>query len=117
MFDLEYGAIDALGALFKIRTLNFQKRKPIQFTVYSSEKNWTLEALPVGFETIEVKAGKFKAVKVRLKTSAGQDFEQEGNMFLWIATDHPNRPLVKVEAELKFGSVDLQLHKLKVPKK
>ena len=105
------GAIDALGAVYKLRTLELKKGVPEKFLVYTSEKNWWLEARPVEVEMVEVKAGTFKAVKVDLRTTVGEDLEQKGAMTMWIATDHPNRPLIKVEGEAKFGSYYLELDK------
>lgn len=106
-FTLSYGAIDALGAFFKLRTLNYDKG-PVRFTVYSSEKNWILEAIPTGKEKIEVPAGTFESDKLKMKTFLGDKLEQRGQMTVWVARKPP-RPLVKIEGEFKFGNLNLEL--------
>ena len=62
--ELSPGAIDALGVIYKIRTLDFEIGKLEKLLVYSSQKNWWLEAKPVSLDQIEVPAGKFKAFKL-----------------------------------------------------
>jgi hypothetical protein len=79
--------------------------------VYSSGQNWWLEATPVAFEEITTKAGKFKAVKLNLQTYIGQDLQQKGMVDVWIATEHPSHPLVQVKAEIKLGSVWIEMVK------
>lgn len=108
-FDLMYGAVDALGAVFRLRTLSHELNKPEKFVVYTSEKNWELEATPVAHEKVQVKAGTFETVKLELKTFLGKDLQQRGKVFVWIAHQHPSRPVVKVEGEVTFGSVYLLL--------
>lgn len=108
-FELMYGAVDALGAVFKLRTLRHELNKPEKFVVYTSEKNWELEATPVAHEKVQVKAGEFDTVKLELKTFLGKDLQQKGQVFVWIAHKHPNRPVIKVEGEVTFGSVYLLL--------
>jgi hypothetical protein len=108
-FDLQYGATDALGAVYKLRGLKFELGKPQKFLVYSSEKNWILEAVPKKIEKVEVKAGKFEAIKLSMKTYIGQELSQKGNLDVWIATQHPSHPMVKVEGEAKFGKFYLEL--------
>ncbi|WP_159455384.1 DUF3108 domain-containing protein [Pseudobacteriovorax antillogorgiicola] len=108
-YDVFPGAVDALGAAYKLRSLDFKVGEKQKFVVYTSEKNWWLEAMPLAEEKVQVKAGTFDAVKVNLITSAGQQFEQKGTVTMWLATNHPNKPLIKIEGEAKFGSFYLEL--------
>ena len=108
-FPVTHGALDALGALFKLRTLEYELKKEHRLLVYTSEKNWWLEAHPVAFESVTVNAGTFDTVKLSLKTYLGKDLQAKGDVFVWIATKHPSRPLVKIEGEVTFGSVYLIL--------
>ena len=79
-FDLEYGAVDALGAVFLLRTKNYKLGKIERFMVYTSEKNWWLEAKPVAFEKVKVPAGTFDTVKLSLKTYIGRELQQKGDV-------------------------------------
>ena len=109
---LQYGALDTLGGFYKLRTLSYDKG-PVRFTVYASEKNWTLEAVPLGVEKVTVPAGTFQADKLNLKTYVDGKAEQRGVLRVWVARSHPARPLVKIEGEFKFGNITLELQKFK----
>jgi hypothetical protein len=111
--DLSRGAMDALGVIFYLRTRDFVKGKVERAPVYSSEKNWWLEAMPLGEETLEVPAGKFKAMKLKLTTFLGKELQQQGDVYAWIATDRPSRPLVQLQGEIKIGNVWMKLHHYK----
>lgn len=109
-FDLQFGAIDALGVVFRMRTKNYVLNKVERELVYTSEKNWWLEAKPIAFEKITVPSGTFDTVKLKLQTFIGKELQQKGDVYAWIATDHPAKPLVQVEGEIKIGSLWMRLH-------
>lgn len=108
--DVQYAAIDAIGAALKLRTYDYKINTPEKFLVYTSEKNWFFEATPVAKETIEVPAGKFKATKLKLQTYIGKDLQQKGDVYAWVADAVP-RQLVQIQGEIKIGSVFMKLHK------
>lgn len=112
-FDLSYGANDALGVIFNLRTRAFKMGQKERILVYTSEKNWYLEAEPVAFEKVTVPAGTFDAVKLKLQTYIGKDLQQKGDVHAWVATDTPDRQLVQIQGEIKIGSVWIKLHKYK----
>ena len=112
-FDLSYGANDALGVLFNLRTKNYKLGQKERVLVYTSEKNWYLEAEPVAFEDVTVPAGVFKAVKLKLQTFLGKDLQQKGEVYMWIGTETADRPLVQIQGEIKIGSIWIKLHKYK----
>ncbi|MFK7825112.1 MAG: DUF3108 domain-containing protein [Oligoflexales bacterium] len=114
--ELNPGAIDALGVIYKIRTLDFEIGKMQKLLVYSSQKNWWLEAKPVAIEQIKVPAGEFQAFKLKLQTYIGKELQQKGDVFAWIAKNHPNRPLVKLTGEIKIGNVVMELKSFYTPK-
>ena len=108
--EAQYGAVDVIGATLKLRTFNYVPGKAERFLVYTSEKNWFLEAHPVGIEDVSVPAGTFKAMKVRLQTFIGKEMQQKGDVFVWIADDK-QRTLVQVQGDIKIGSVYMRLSK------
>ena len=77
--------------------------------VYSSSKTWLLEAMPEGYENIETPIRKFKTVKLKVKTFVGEQLEQNGDAYAWVAIDDPQRPLVKLQANIKIGAVKMLL--------
>lgn len=111
-FDLAYGAIDALGVAYWLRTRTWEVGKTQRALVYTSEKNWWLDATPVAMETIKVGAGEFPSVKMKLQTFIGKSLQQKGDVHVWIATEHPARPIVQIQAEIKIGSLWIGLHQL-----
>lgn len=107
------GANDALSAVFNLRTRDYEIGKIERAMVYTSENNWLLEAMPLVVEQVEVPAGKFEAVKLKLQTYLGKDLQQKGDVHMWIATKHPSRPMVLMTGEVKVGSVALKLKEFK----
>lgn len=112
-YFLKSGAIDVYGALYKLRTIDYKVGTKVNLLVYTSEKNWELEAHPIAIENIDVSGVIYETVKLKMKTYIGKALQQKGNFYIWIATKHPNRPLVKVEADVAFGSIYLHLEKFK----
>jgi hypothetical protein len=110
-FELIPGSTDILSGFYEMRQKKYKIGKVEKSLVYTSEESWWAEFTPVSFEEVEVPAGKFNAVKLSLKTYIGKVAQQKGDMFMWIAVDHPSRPLVKVEGEVKVGSITLELRK------
>lgn len=108
--DVQYGAIDVIGATLKLRTFEYVPGKTERFLVYTSEKNWFLEASPIGIEDVTVPAGTFKAMKIKLQTFIGKALQQKGDVFVWIANDK-SRTLVQVQGDIKIGSVYMRLSK------
>ena len=106
---LKPGAIDALSAIYKLRTLSYKLNKTERFLVYTSEKNWWLEATPEALEDLEVPAGKYRAWKLKLQTYLGKDLQQKGDVYVWIAKSSPNRPLIRVDGNIKIGTVRLEM--------
>jgi hypothetical protein len=106
---LQPSADDALGALYKLRTYDWQLNKTERILVYTSEKNWWLEATPIAVETVKTAIGNHKAYKLTVKTYLGKELQQRGKLFVWIAADHPNHPMLRVEGEVTFGSIYLEL--------
>lgn len=108
--DVQYGAIDAIGAALKLRTFQYTLGTPEKFLVYTSEKNWFFEATPLAVETVEVAAGSFKATKLKLQTYIGKDLQQKGDVYAWISTTAPHQ-LVQIQGDIKLGSVFMKLHR------
>jgi hypothetical protein len=109
-FPLHRGAIDALGAIFAIRSRHLKVGQKERAPIYTSQQNWWLEADPVALETVDVAAGTFKAFKIKLQTFIGHELQQKGDVFAWIA-DSKSKELVQIQGEIKIGSVWIKLHK------
>ena len=110
--DLSYGAVDSIGSVYLLRTKDFKIGKKERVLVYTSEKNWWLEAEPKEFEKLTTEAGTFDTVKVKLTTYIGKELQQKGEIYVWIGRGE-GRPLVKVDAEIKIGNLSMTLKKIK----
>lgn len=108
--EVQYGAVDAIGSALKIRTMEHKIGKPEKFLVYTSEKNWFLEAVPVSIEDVKVPAGSFPSTKIRLQTYIGKDLQQKGDVFAWVHTKPPHQ-LVQIQGDIKLGSVFMRMSK------
>jgi hypothetical protein len=107
------GANDSLGVAYNLRARKFKLGQVERAPVYTSEKNWWLEATPLAFEKIQVPAGTFDTVKLKLKTFIGKQMQQQGDVYAWIATSTPEKQLVQIQGEIKLGSVWIKLHSYK----
>jgi hypothetical protein len=110
-FDLAYGANDALAVIFNLRSRTFKIGKKERALVYTSEKNWWLEADPIAFEKVTVGAGTFDTVKLKLQTFIGQELQQKGDVYAWYDVKSPAAPLVQIQGEIKIGSMFIKLDK------
>lgn len=115
--EINAGVMDSLSAAFKLRTLNYQIGKSQRLSVYSSGKSWWLRIDALNQEKIAVPAGVFSTVKLALYTYLGDALQQKGEIFVWIATDHVEHPLVKIKAEVKIGALLLELNKFQAGNK
>jgi hypothetical protein len=106
---LNPSSIDAMGVIFKLRTYSWDLQKTERILVYTSEKNWWLEATPLAVETLKSATGTYRAHKIALRTYLGKELQQRGKLFVWIAADDPSRRLLKIEGEVTFGSIYLEL--------
>lgn len=102
-------AIDAMSAAYKLRTFDYQLYKTERVMVFTSDKNWWLEATPLALEDVTTAIGTHKAFKLQVKTFLGKELQQKGNLYIWIAQNHPQRPILKIQGELSFGSVYMEI--------
>lgn len=106
---LSYGATDVLSAVYYLRTKDYEIGKVERTLLYASGKNLWLEADPVGYETLTVPAGTFKALRLKLRAYFRDEPLRKRSVEVWLVPDHPNRPIVRAEAQMKVGHVSMEL--------
>ncbi len=111
--DYMTDSTDELGAVFRLRTFDYELNNIVKYRVYTSGKDWMLEANPEKIEKITVPYGQYEAVRLDLKTYADKAYKQIGIVKVWIANNHPNKLMLKVEAEIKLGSFIFSLKEFK----
>lgn len=107
---LDPGANDIVSAFYNIRSKSMKKGDVHKILVYTSEKNWFAEATVISEEKIKVPAGEFESAKIKLKTYLGKQLQQRGDLYMWVALT-PDRPVVKIEGDIKIGRVKFELSK------
>jgi len=111
-FPLESGANDIVSSFYHLRTKSMNVGDVHKILIYTSEKNWFAEATVLAKETVKVPFGKFETAKIKLKTYLGKELQQRGDLYFWIGLT-PERPVVKIEGEIKIGKVKFNLSQFK----
>ncbi len=106
---LSYGAKDILSVIYFLRAKHYVIGRTERTQIYVSGKNMWLEVEPAGVETVKVAVGTFEALKLKLQAYFEGKPVRKTRVELWIAQTHPQRPLVRVEANLKVGHLTLEL--------
>lgn len=106
---LSYGAKDILSVIYFLRTKDYVIGRVERTQIYVSGKNLWLEVEPTGVETLEVPAGTFEALKLKLQAYFEGKPVRKTRVDLWIPQSHPQRPIVRVDARIKVGHLILEL--------
>jgi Kdo2-lipid IVA lauroyltransferase/acyltransferase len=105
-------AVDMFTALYYARLLEFQKDKPVEFTVYENNQNLVVGLLPVANEIVQTKSGVYQCWKLAVTVKLENVLKPTGEMFLWLSDDF-KKYIVKFEAKLKIGSLRGELISLR----
>lgn len=95
---------DSLSSLFFVRTRKLVPGQVIDFPVVAQNRTWHAMVTIVRREEINTPLGKMKTIVVKPEMKFNGVIEKKGDSFLWL-TDDDRRFLVKLEAQVKIGSV------------
>lgn len=103
------GTRDPLGALYALRSVDWQKTPEFRVPVYDGRDVYEMRSrLEAASEEITVTAGKYSASHISIRLFQ-HDKEVSGlNFSAWLAHD-PARTPVLLQADLPFGSVRVEL--------
>ena len=110
-FEISRYVNDIMSAFYYTRTLDFTQSKPgdkFHLKNFYNDKNYPLDVLFHGKETIEVDAGKFDCIIIEPLVVEGGLFKNEGNILIWLTDDELKMP-VKVKSKVIIGSIDAEL--------
>ncbi len=102
---------DILSAFYFMRTYNYEGLKPGQQVFLKNfyrDSTFTLTIKFIGKETVEVDAGKFKAIVLEPVMKEGGLFKSSGRILVWLTDDERRMP-VQVKAEIPIGSIKAEL--------
>jgi Protein of unknown function (DUF3108) len=103
------GTFDPLGALFTLRTIDWQKTTEWQAPVYDGRDVYELKAKPEAEnEAVKVAAGNYSATRVSLRVWKHGKELSDIDFSVWLAHDAARTP-VMMRAELPLGSVSVEL--------
>jgi len=111
--DIPEQVQDALSSLYYLRTVDeFTIGKVITVNVFDSDKNWSIEVLTMGRETVKTPAGEFAAIKVKTHPLYEGVFLNKGEVFIWL-TDDSRRVPVLMKSTITIGSFVFSLTDMK----
>jgi hypothetical protein len=99
---------DNLSSLYAMRNENFKAGDSLVFRVFEGKKNWELIVDVLAEEEIEVKAGKFRTLKVHPKLKFEGIFRRKGELHMWMTDDERHIPVL-MKSQVKVGSINAEL--------
>jgi len=110
-FDVPREVQDIVGSYYYLRTINFKNVSVgsiIEIPVFFDNENYRLKVKFAGKEMVKTKFGRHEAYKLIPFVPANKFFKGENPMTIWVSNDVNKVPL-KVEVDLKIGSLDMDL--------
>lgn len=109
------GTKDIISAIYYARSLDMAAAQPgdiFPVTFYLDHENYEFRFKFLGRETIEVDAGKFKALKVRPQVIKGRVFKDSEAITMWVTDDENKVPLL-VQSDIWVGSLKAEIAEMK----
>ncbi len=107
-FPLAGPVQDPLSSLYAARTQPLEVGRPIFLSAFEGGRRWDLEVRVLRRERITVPAGSFDTLVVKPLLKFEGVFQQKGEVVIWL-TDDARRMPVRMESEVKIGSVAAEL--------
>lgn len=111
--DIPEHTQDALSSLYYLRTIeDFTIGRVITVNVFDGNKNWAIEVITLGRETVRTPAGEFAAIKVKTRPLYEGVFQNKGEVFIWLTDDSRKVPVL-MKSTIKIGSFVFSLTHMK----
>jgi hypothetical protein len=107
-FPLAAPAHDPFTTLYEVRARPLEVGTPVRLEVFEGKRRWDVEVQVLRRERVTVPAGTFDAVVIKPVLRFEGVFVHKGDMVLWL-TDDARRMPVRMESEVKIGSVVAEL--------
>ena len=103
------GTRDPLGALYLLRTVDWEKTEEVHGPVYDGRDVFEMTAKrEVLDEKVNITAGNYSATRVSIHVSQHGKEMKEIDFSVWVAHDAAHTPVL-MQAELPFGSLRIEL--------
>ncbi len=106
--DVPPGVHDILSAFYYVRTLDLAAGDTASVVTHTSRKNYALEVIVHGRETVTVPAGTFDCFVVEPVIQGEGLFQFEGKLTIWMTADARRMPVL-MKTKVKVGSIDASL--------
>jgi len=117
-YELEVppGTLDFVALVFRLRSLPLEPGQQLQFPVLSGRKVTTVTTEVLGRERLQVKAGAFDTIKVKVPTGFDGKFQEKSPTYLWLSDD-ARRLVVRISTDFAVGRghADLVVYKPGAP--
>ena len=113
IYEIPEGCHDNLSSLYAMRNEDFQVGDSLTFRVFEGKKNWDLVVDVLVKETITVKAGEFRTVKIHPKLKFEGIFRRKGELHVWMTDDKWHIPVL-MKSEVRIGSINAELVRFRV---
>ncbi len=105
---IEPFTMDALSALYYIRTLKLEPGKDVYFENHTDGKNYTIRVIVHKRETLKTRWGKVKTIVVEPVMKDPGVFKSEGKITVWLTDDSLKVP-IKLSSKVFVGSFSANL--------
>ncbi len=109
--ELVQPLFDVLASFYFVRLNKLEPGMPVTVVSNDNEEVYPLLVYVQKKDKVKVAAGRFRALQVVPKLKGEAVFKQKGSIIIWLTDDEYKIP-VKVESELAFGSIYVELEKI-----
>lgn len=110
-YEIPSNTWDILSIWYLARKFDYGKMNvgdSVMFNTFIDKEDYPIGLRFLGEETIEVDEGTFKCYVIKPLLIAGELFESEDEMTLWVSADKNHIP-IKIESGISVGSVTAEL--------
>lgn len=113
-YEVENCVHDVVSIIYFLRNTDFKSYKKgttFPVNVFMDKEDWKVKLTYQGRENVTIKnKGKYKALKLKAEVSAGELFDEDSYITIWVSDDKNKIPLL-VNLELSVGSIKVVLSK------
>jgi hypothetical protein len=102
---------DVLASFYQTRLQKLETGMPLRINSTDNEQVYPIAVYVQSDETIRTNLGKYRCIKLTPKLRGDAIFRSKGQIWIWVTDDQYKIPL-KVEAELFFGSIYVEIEKI-----
>ncbi len=102
---------DMISSFYFARTMNFKNinaNDTLTIDCFVDGKYWPLRIKFIGYESVNIRIGKFKCLKFQPIVIEGRIFKTNEDLNVWISDDG-NRIPILVQAKILVGSIKMEL--------